>query len=276
MDELATREQIAAAIAYENLHVPALFRQWAPRVLDAAGVKAGQAVLDVACGTGVLAREASARVGGGGSVVGIDSDPGMLTVAAQRAPDVGWRQCAAECLPFDDDSFDAVVSQFGLMFFTDPGRAVGEMMRVARPGRRVAVAVWEDLERSAAYPAEVELVERRAGSRAADALRAPFRMGNPDTLRTLFTDAGLMNVEVTTCTGTARFPSVRAMVEADLRGWLPVMGVELDDDLIGAILEEAEEVLAQHVTADGQAVFNAPAHLVVAEKRNKQVPLTIT
>lgn len=265
MSECATDDQIAAAMAYEGLHVPALFREWAPRVLDAARVERGESVVDVACGTGVLAREASVRVGRTGSVVGVDRDPGMLSVAAQIAPHVEWRLGTAERLPCETDSFDAVVSQFGLMFFVDPGASVSEMLRVAKAGGRLAVAVWEALERSEAYPLEVELLERRAGSHAADALRAPFAMGDPEALRILFEDAGATSVAVTTVTGTARFPSVRVMVEADLRGWLPVMGVELDEGLIEAILDEAEDVLAEHTTPDGQAVFAAPAHVVTAE-----------
>ena len=265
MYETPSDDQLAAAMAYEKLHVPALFRQWAPHVLQAAEVGRGHRVLDVACGTGVLAREASVRVGRTGSVVGVDPDPGMLAVAEQIAPHVEWRPGTAERLPCESDEFDAVVSQFGLMFFVDPGAAAVEMLRVARAGGRLAVAVWEALERSEAYSVEVDLLQRRAGSRAADALRAPFAMGDSGRLRTLFEDAGAMSVAVTTVLGTARFPSVRAMVEADLRGWLPVMGVELDDDLIEAILEEADEVLAEHVGLDGEAVFSAPALLLTAK-----------
>ncbi len=111
----------------------------------------------------------------------------------------------------------------------------------------------------------VELLERRAGSHAADALRAPFAMGDPEALRILFEDAGATSVAVTTVTGTARFPSVRVMVEADLRGWLPVMGVFLDDDLIDLILSEAEEALGEFVTSDGAMTFDAPAHVVTAQ-----------
>jgi ubiquinone/menaquinone biosynthesis C-methylase UbiE len=256
------RAQIEGARAYEALHVPAIFEQWAVPVLEAAGVGPGHRVLDVACGTGVLARKAAERVGDSGQVFGVDPGTGMLAVARELAPEVEWRQGTAESLPFPDGGFDAVVSQFGLMFFLDRPRAVAEMLRVVVPGGRLAVAVWESLERSEVYPLAVDLLERRAGREAADALRAPFVLGDTEKLRALFEGAGVSSVKIETQVGAARFPSVRTLVEADLRGWLPIMGVFLEEDLIQAILAEAEEVLASYVTPDGQAVFKAPAHIV--------------
>jgi len=259
-------ERIDAANAYEQLHVPALFGQWAPHVLDAAGVGPGQRVLDVACGTGVLAREAVARVGPEGGVSGIDPDPGMLAVAARLAPGVAWRQGTADDMPYPDGSFDAVVSQFGLMFFPDRHASLREMLRVLAPGGRMAVAVWDTLENSHAYPIEVALLQRIAGQRAADALRSPFLLGDTRELLGLFDSAGVDSVRIVTRTGTARFPSVRSMVEADLRGWLPVMGVMLEEDRIRRILTEAEDALHPYVTEEGQVVFDSPAHIVTAAR----------
>ena len=142
---------VEAAWAYERLHVGALFRQWTEPVLDAAHVTTGNRVLDVACGTGVLARAGCARVGPDGSVVGLDVGPGMLTVAESIEPAVSWVAGDAGALPFEDAHFDAVVSQFGLMFFSDRVGAIREMLRCLRPGGRTAVAVWDALERSQAY-----------------------------------------------------------------------------------------------------------------------------
>lgn len=256
---------VEAAWAYEALHVDALFRQWAQPVLDAAGVAGGGRVLDVACGTGVVAREASVRVGPAGSVVGLDIEPGMLAVAETIEPTVTWTVGEAGQLPFDEREFDAVVSQFGLMFFSDRVQAISEMLRCTKPGSRVAVAVWDSLERSEAYPISVDLLNRRAGPAAAEALRAPFVLGDTNELRSLFEQAGASTLTIDTQHGTARFPSVRSMVEADLRGWLPVMGVVLDDDLIELILDEADEALSDYVIDDGQMVFDAPAHIVTAQ-----------
>ena len=264
MTDLEAR--IAGARAYEDLHVPALFEQWSPLVLDAAGVCEGHRVLDVACGTGVLARAAARRVGARGFVAGVDPEKGMLTVAREQSPDVEWTKGTAESLPHPDGSFDAVVSQFGLMFFVDRKQALREMLRVLKPGGRIAVAVWDRLENSDAYPEEVELLERIAGETAANALRAPFVLGDTRELIALFQAAGIDSVTVETHDGTARFPSVRTMVEADLRGWLPVMGVFLKELEIETILQAAEDALEAYVSDQGRVFFNAPAHIVTGAR----------
>lgn len=258
---------VQAAWSYERLHVRALFQQWAEPVLAAAGVTTGDSVLDVACGTGVVARAAHTRVGPEGSVAGLDIDRGMLAVAESLDPDVRWVEGSADHLPFDGDRFDAVVSQFGLMFFPDPVLALREMLRCAKPDGSVVVAVWDALERSQAYPIAVDLLARKAGTAAAEALRAPFTMGDTNTLRALGREAGASNVSISTVHGTAVFPSVRSMVEADLRGWLPIMGVVLDESLIASILHESERALREFVAPDGTMRFGAPAHIVVVQRR---------
>lgn len=266
MTESTLQAQIDAANAYEALFVPALFGQWAAKVADAVQVQAGQRVLDVACGTGILAREIASRIGAAGRVVGVDPNPGMVAVAKKLAAAIEWREGVAESLPFPDHSFDAVVSQFGLMFFTDRRQALREMLRVLAPGGRLGVAVWDSLDNNPAYACEVALLERTAGRQGADALRAPFVLGNRGDLATLFSEAGVASIEISTQRGTALFPSIRTMVEADLRGWLPVMGVILSEDQIGRILQEAGQALSFCATADGRATFQLSAHLVTARK----------
>ena len=258
--------QVDAAKAYEMLFVPALFGQWAPRIADAAKVEPNHKVLDVACGTGVLAREVHSRMGPGGAVVGLDPSPGMLAVANELTPAVDWRQGVAESIPFPDRSFDAVVSQFGLMFFADRHKALREMLRVLTPEGRLVVAVWDALANIPAYAAEVALLERIAGERAADALRAPFVLGDRENLSTMFSAAGAASTAIRTDAGRARFPSIRVMVEADLRGWLPVMGVALTEEQIEDILHEAEHALAEYVGPDGGVSFKVWAHLATGTK----------
>jgi SAM-dependent methyltransferase len=199
-------------------------------------------------------------------VAGVDPIPGMLSVAARLGPGIEWREGRAESLPFESGSFDVVVSQFGMMFFADRVLAAREMSRVLVKRGRFAVAVWDALDRSPGYAAEVTLLQRMVGQQAADALRAPFVLADSTAVAAGFREAGFDPVEVTTQQGTADFPSVRAMVEADLRGWLPVMNVHLSEADIARVLAEAEEALRPFVTEGGRVRFAAPAHIVHGRK----------
>lgn len=259
MSEGGAGEDVEAARAYEALHVPALFAQWTGPVLDAAAVGSGHRLLDVACGTGVLARAAAERVGPDGQVAGLDLDAGMLALARRADATIDWRQGRAEALPWEDGAFDAVVSQFGLMFFPDRDAALREMLRVLRPGGHLGIAVWASLEETEVYPELVALLERMAGPAAADALRAPFTLGDADALVALLQTAGADAAQVTQLPGQARFPNVRALVEAELRGWLPLLGIVLEEARITDILAASEALLARYVRADGTLVFAAPA-----------------
>jgi len=262
MDEPQLQAQIAAAKAYEELFVPALFKQWPPLLAGAAKIESGHRVLDVACGTGILARDLASRVGSAGSVTGLDVTPGMLEVARNLAPDINWKHGNADALPFSDQSYDRVVSQFGMMFFPDRVKSLREMLRVLVSRGRLAVAVWDSLESMPAYMEEVELLERIAGTPAANALRAPFVLGNKNDLLKFAKEASVGSVEVKTHEGTANFPSLHSLVEADLRGWLPTMGVHLEEAMIQELLKEAEVALRKYVNAQGCAVFKISAHVL--------------
>lgn len=268
MTDPTLREQIDLATSYQDQVVPALMEEWAPRVADAADIRPGHRVLDVACGTGVLTRAAASRAGPSGAVTGLDLNPGMLAVAARLSPTLRWQQGSAEALPFPNQSFDAVVSQFGLMFVPDPAAALREMMRVLVPGGRLAVAVWASLADTPAYAAEVALVERLAGAAAGDALRAPFVLGESERLAKLCLAGGITGAIIVLQQGRGRFQSIRGMVEMDLRGWLALMGgVGLEEWLIAEILRQAEVALKPFVIDDGGGVaFASPALLATAVK----------
>jgi hypothetical protein len=130
----------------------------------------------------------------------------------------------------------------------------------------MAVAVWDRIDTAPAYAAEVEMLERIAGRQAADALRAPFALGDREELATLFAGAGVASPAISTHQGRARFPSVRALMEADLKGWLPAVGVLLSEEEIQRILAEAEQVFGAYVTAEGWVELDLSAHIVTGAR----------
>ncbi|HSB02741.1 MAG TPA: class I SAM-dependent methyltransferase [Anaerolineales bacterium] len=255
----------SAAEIYEEFFIPALFREWPARIINAAKIRAGQRVLDVACGTGVLARALAERVGPTGSVTGLDINEGMLAVAKRKAPKIEWRHGRAESLPFDNSTFDAVVSQFGLMFFEDRLAAVREMSRVLRPGGQLAVAVWSTLDSTPGYTAMAALLERLFGPGTAEALHAPYSLGDLHVLLPLFDDSGLETIQVTTIDGTARFPSIHSWVFTEIKGW--TLSDNIDEMQYQHLLNEAEKELQLFVMADHTVEFRAPAHIITATRK---------
>jgi SAM-dependent methyltransferase len=256
----ADRGQVSATAAevYDAFFVPALFEQWTDVVLEVADVGAGHRVLDVGCGTGVLARAAHARVGAHGHVAGLDPNDGMLTVARRAEPDIEWHTGLAERLPYPDNSFDRTVSQFALMFFTDPDAAFAEVSRVTRPDGRVAIAVWDRLNNNRGYARLAALIEELFGTDAADAIRAPFQMGDPDSLIRLAATA-LSDPAVSRHPGTAHFESVQAWLHTEIRGW--TLADTIDDHAFATLLDAAHDRLSD-LAADGRVAFDVSALLV--------------
>ncbi len=265
-DQIRGQVSGSAAEVYEQFFIPALFAEWPSHVISAAHIQPGHDVLDVACGTGVLTRETAVSVGSSGSVIGLDINDGMLAVAYEKAPDIEWRHGAAEALPFADNTFDAVVSQFGLMFFADRETAVSEMIRVLKPGGYLAVAVWDSLENTPGYAAVTAMLQRLFGPEPANALRAPFNLGNLNDLRPIFANPEITNLQISTHIGTARFPSIESWMYTDIKGW--TLADMLDDDQFAQLLQAAETDLQPFVIADGSVAFDSPAHIVSARKNN--------
>lgn len=267
MSELNTQQLEAVAEAYENLLVPALFAEFSRRLVDTADIQSGQHVLDVACGTGILARTIAERVMPNGSVTGVDINPAMLAVARRIAPEVKWRVGDAEALPYADARFDIVCSQFGLMLFPSPLNALEEMARVLRASGQLAVAVFGSLDNLPAYADLIEVYERCVNKSVADALRMPFSMGDLDRFQSLFTTSSKLNsVKVSTLNVMARFPSIDSMVLADIRGWFPFAGIEVDQHTLKALCQHAETALTKYQSTTGHVEFPVPVHIITARK----------
>ncbi len=265
IDSAAERGQVVASAAevYEQFFVPALFGQFAPVAVDRADVGPGDRLLDVACGTGIVARAGAQTVGSGGTVVGVDINPAMLTVARRLSDEIEWIEAPAEALPVESGYFDAAVCQFGLMFMTDPGSAVREMVRAVRPGRPVVFATWAEVSASPGYEAMIQLLDDECGSEAANALRAPFSIGTDAALAAIV-EPEVDDVEVTIERGVARFPSLEAWLQTDIRGW--TLADMIDDEQFGALLHAAQSRLVDFVAPSGEVTFAAPAVIAVGHR----------
>jgi SAM-dependent methyltransferase len=254
---------LEAAEAYEEAFVPAFFSQWAPVLCDAAGVTAGQTVLDVACGTGIVARTAADLVGAP-NVVGVDLNEAMLTVARRVRPDIDWRQGDAGALPLPDRAFDAVLCQMALMFFPERATALREMGRVATAGGTVAVLVPSALDVQPAYGPLVDMAARHAGGQARSLLSTYFACGDLDGLRSLFASTGLRVTATRGHSGKARFPSVDALVATEVES--TPLRERISDDVYDRIRRDAHEVLAPFTAADGTLEAPFECHVVTANR----------
>ncbi len=257
----------SAAEVYERLLVPAMFAPWAPVLLDAAAVGPGEHVLDVACGTGVVARLAAERVGSTGRVVGLDVNAAMLGVARSLPPPSGaviaWCEASALGMPLPDASFDVVLCQQGLQQFADRPAALRDMRRVLRPAGRLAACVWGTLARSPGMAALVGALERHVGATAANNRRAPFALDDADALRTLVEEAGFSAVAVRTLPLTARFASVETLVAAQLSATpLSTLG-GVTAEAHDALVNDVRAALRPYLTDDALAV-PMEAHVVTA------------
>jgi SAM-dependent methyltransferase len=260
-DATAGQVSTAAAEVYEQFFVPALFAQFVEPMLDAVAAGDGDRLLDVGAGTGVVGRAALKRVGVRGSIVAVDPNEGMLSVAKRLASALDVRRGVAEQLPVEKDEIDCVTCQFALMFFFDARRAVEEMRRVLRPGGRVAVATWASVEESPGYAAMVDLLEDEIGGWAADALRAPFCLDTPEqigaVLRRSFEDVTVVRHD-----GQARFPSLDDWLYTEIRGW--TLADYIGDDQYARLRRAAATRLARFVTGDGSVRFAVPALIASA------------
>jgi ubiquinone/menaquinone biosynthesis C-methylase UbiE len=251
-----------AAERYEAAFVPNFFAQWAPTLCAAGGVAPGRRLLDVACGTGIVARTAADLNGSAAGIVGVDLNEAMLSVARRIRADIEWRQGDAASLPFADGSFDVVLSQMALMFLPDRQAAIGEMARVVTDGGSVAVLVPGTLDRQPAFEPFVELATRLVGPEALSLLTTYFVCGDLDELSALFESAGLAVMARRTVGGTYAAPSVEAAVRTEVES-TPLLD-RIDDPTYARLREETVEIWRPFVGADGTLAAPFESVLVAA------------
>ncbi len=195
------------AETYEREMVPVLFEPWALKLLDFAAPVAGARILDIACGTGIVARRAARLAGRDAKVTGIDLNPKMVAVARAAAEREGatiaWHEGDARSLSFDDGAFDIAFCQQGLQFVPDRVRAVAEMARVLKPGGRLVLALWHGLDRHPLFAAMNDVIHRHFGE---PLLAIPFSLGDPEAIRALLDTGGFRDIEFAEHSMDARFP----------------------------------------------------------------------
>jgi ubiquinone/menaquinone biosynthesis C-methylase UbiE len=194
---------------YQRYFVPVIGGPFAEDLIAEAALRPGERVLDVACGTGVVARLAAERVSPSGTVAALDLNPAMLSVA-RSVPSAGatirWYETSAESIPLPDDAFDVVLCQLGLQFVADKSAALREMRRVLAPGGRVLVTTPPP---NAFFDVLDDAMTQHVGSEAGAFVRMVFSLNDPVTLDRLFQDAGFIDVHVRTYAKALRLPAAR-------------------------------------------------------------------
>lgn len=201
----------AAAELYARVMVPAVFEPWAAELVARAGLRPGERVLDLACGTGVVARLAAARVGPAGTVAGLDVSRPMLEQARAGDPGgrVDWREGSALELPWPAGAFQVVLCQQGLQYFPDRLAALREARRVLVAGGRLALAA---LCASEGHAALAEVARERLGPEAAALVLEPVAFSDGPAIAALVERAGFRRVELARVARAARFDSAAPYV----------------------------------------------------------------
>jgi ubiquinone/menaquinone biosynthesis C-methylase UbiE len=255
--------------AYDEFFVPRLFEPWAKLLLEAADLRRGESVLDVATGPGTVARLAAVRLGAEGRVVAIDIAQPMLDIAKAKAPPPGaapieYLNSPAAPLPAAAGAFDAVLCQQGLQFFPDRPAALREMRRVLKPGGRAAIAVWAELERNQIFASFHAALRDRAPAALAELIVAPFSWPSGAALKSAAEDAGFREVRLST-------PSLPMVLEGGVEQAVqsfaatPVSpGVaELAQDIQHAVFAHMRDEMGQLLT-DGKVVGAMTSNIIVA------------
>jgi ubiquinone/menaquinone biosynthesis C-methylase UbiE len=255
---------------YEKFQVPAIFEPLARLLLDRVALEVGAHVLDVACGTGVVARNVAAIVGERGKVIGVDFNQSMLDVAATTVPpgisNIEWRQADASDLPIADATMDVAICQQGLQFFPDKLSALREMHRALKPGGSAWLAVWQSPEHSPVNHAQNEVLGRYLGPEAAKVSRAPFSLGDRDELHSLMRAANFQGIEIQEAVITRDMAPPHISIPAQLTSTpLGPKIAALDEDKRSAIVAEMSDALASYFTDEGISVPQG-THIVSGRK----------
>ena len=253
---------------YERYLVPAITSIWAKDLLDRTRPTKGESVLDVACGTGVVARLLDER-GHVGRLVGIDLNTAMLTVARTKSTKVEWIEGSALNLPFEAHSFDVALCQLGLQFFPDRPLALREMARVLKPRGRVGISVYSAIEQTPAAHAFVQALDSFLGAQSSRTKRSEHLSCAAEELGNWVRQAGFEDVNVATVSKQISFPSALDYVRFQLTA-TPMAALMKGQDgpgrerKIAAIAHEAAARLDPAMLANGRLTFPQQSFVVTA------------
>lgn len=241
-------------------------------LLDYAAPRPGERVLDLAAGTGSVARQVAPLVGMDGRVVAVDINPAMLAVGralpAPAGPPVEWQEGDAAKVGFPDRAFDLVLCQQGLQFFPDRRAALQEIRRLLTVQGRTVISVWQGLDCHPVYKALFEATAAKLGTKITG-VDVAFSLGGAEELQALLQEAGFRQVDVTSRTLEVRFPSPDHFVRLSVTGAatsVPAfmqMNAEARSALIEAVAEELDPLIRSGIE-DGELVFPLSTNIVHA------------
>jgi ubiquinone/menaquinone biosynthesis C-methylase UbiE len=254
---------------YQEFLVPGMFTPFAERLIADVGVAEGDRVIDIACGTGVVARIAAVAAGEDGAVTGVDLGQPMLDVARARpgradAAPIKYVQGSADALPVEDASFDVATCHHGLQFFPDRLAALRDARRVLRPGGRIGIGCWSANDSAAGLIAISEALQRHVSEEAGAMMRSPFSV-SVEELATLLEDAGFENIETSTPRITTTFTSHAEFApRAIAAGPIAAQFAAVDESVRAAVTAEVRDALEPYATADGGVAFPMVSNVAIA------------
>lgn len=257
----------SAPESYERFFVPVIPAPLATDLIDIVALRPGEHVLDVACGTGVVARLAAERVGAIGTVAGIDLNPGMLEVARSVTPpsmSIEWYQSSAEAMPLPDEAFDVVLCQMGLQFVPDKLAALREIQRVLAPGGRLIINVVGPEPRVFAILAEA--LAHHIKPEISGFVDLVFSLHDPGELQHLITGAGFHEVAVQSDIQTLRLPAPEEFLWQYVLSTPLANAVAQVDDATRAALERDVVAKWQEFSEDGALMLQMGVVVATARK----------
>lgn len=239
---------------YERYFVPAIGAPLAGALIEFAELQPGERVIDVACGTGVVARLAASAVEPSGSVLGLDVNPGMVAVArAVGPPAIEWHGASAQEMPFPDESFDVALCQMGLQFFENKPAALHEIRRVLSPGGRLAVSLPGPTPE--AFDLLAASLARHVAPELAGFVKVVFSLHDERELRTLLEAAGFNRVSTAVTTRALRLPPPADFLWQYVHSTPLVTGLARASDRQRTALEDDVVAAWQPYTQEGALVL---------------------